>query len=64
MASTGRVTWKPCSCACLAVDSTPLLVAMPTMTTCVTSSSRRRSVSAVPEKALRAYFVTMMSSGC
>src|SRR5438552_3021532 len=51
MASVTSVTLKPSSCAWRAVDSTPLLVATPASTTCVTESPLRCCSRFVPVNA-------------
>src|SRR5277367_4706786 len=64
MASIARVTWYPSSCAWRAVDSTPMLVATPAITTWVTPSFFRCSFRPVLVKAPHVCLVTVWSSGC
>jgi len=59
-----RVTLKPCSWACRAVDSTPALVAMPAMTTWVMPSSFRYASRSVFMNAPHVRLVTVWSAGC
>ena len=57
IASTGRLTWNPSSCADRAVDSTPLPVAIPVTTTWVTPSSLRCTARSVLWNAPQVYLM-------
>src|ERR1700722_7679472 len=63
MASRSSVTWNPCSYACRAVASTPVPVATPVITTCVTPLAFSCASRSVLANAPHVRFVTTISLG-